>query len=423
MDSIFIKTYGCTLNRADSDMIAGLLLERGHKLAGSEEEAGIIIVNTCGVKETTENKIMHYLKRLDDAGKYIIVAGCLPVMNLPGVRKAAPCAIGYLGPNSLDRIPALLGSKSKMTERIFLKDDFNSKFHLQKIPSFPVARIQTSSGCLSNCTFCATKIARGRFESKPARLILEEAKAAISNRAKEIQLASQDNGCYGFDLKTSLPSLLEQLNDLEGRFLIRVGMANPQYVLKNLDSWIEAFKLPKIYKFLHLPIQSGSNRILKLMQRGYAAEEAAEVAVAFRKAIPEITLETDVIVGFPSETAQEFNETLELCEKLSFDVVNVSKYSKRRGTTSAKMRQFHSSIIKDRSEILDRLVKGIALRQNRKFVGQSVGVLITEQARNGYLQGRSESYKAVLVPEKGRFIGEFVDSKIVSASVTSLISG
>ncbi|MFH0971631.1 MAG: tRNA (N(6)-L-threonylcarbamoyladenosine(37)-C(2))-methylthiotransferase [Candidatus Micrarchaeota archaeon] len=424
MGRIFIKTYGCTLNQSDSGLMEGLLLENGHELAKSEKEADAIIVNTCGVKETTENKILWHLGELSKSKKKVIVAGCLPAMNLQKVRGAIPNAIGFVGPNSINGIIRIL--EEGKSAKAAIASEFSDKFSLHPSIHPPVARIQISSGCLSNCTFCATKIARGKFQSKPAEMIVSEAKLAIQLRAKEIQLASQDNSCYGFDLKTDLTDLLQKLNELEGRFRIRVGMANPQHMLRNLDEWIAAFKLPKVYKFLHIPFQSGSNRILQGMQRGYSVEEASAAANEFRRKIPQITLETDMIVGFPGETSEEFGESMEICSALQFDVVNVSKYSKRKGTKSAGMRQMHSSLIKERAGQMNALVKEIALSQNRKYIGEEYDVLLLEKGKHGYLQGRNGNYKAVLVkerrPDNSKLeIGQFVKVKIADASVTSLI--
>ncbi|HLC48708.1 MAG TPA: tRNA (N(6)-L-threonylcarbamoyladenosine(37)-C(2))-methylthiotransferase [Candidatus Norongarragalinales archaeon] len=441
MQKIFLKTYGCTLNRSDSDLIEGLLTDKGYAFVGTESEADAIIVNTCAVKETTENKTLFYLQKIQKMGKKVIVAGCLPPVNLQAVKRAIPNAAGYLGPNSVTRIPLLLENSingyssdiraisdsdtnpNGVHNHIELKADFSLKFPLQKLYGSCIARIQTSSGCLSNCTFCATKIARGGFKSKPPSLILNEARMAIKNHAKEIQLASQDNGCYGYDLQTDMPSLMRQLNDLDGRFRIRVGMANPQHFLKNLDDWISAFKLPKVYKFLHLPFQSGSNRVLKEMLRGYSVEEAISVAREFRSKIPNLTLETDMIVGFPGETEEEFQMSLEICRRLQFDVVNFAKYSKRKGTRAAKMRQFHSSILKERAEIMNKVVKEIALEQNQQYVGAEYpDILVTEKVKNGFYQGRNINYKAVLLKGDGADIGSFVEGKIAAASITSLIA-
>ncbi|MBI5224317.1 tRNA (N(6)-L-threonylcarbamoyladenosine(37)-C(2))-methylthiotransferase [Candidatus Micrarchaeota archaeon] len=472
MQKIFLKTYGCTLNQSDSDLIEAMLDGGGHEFVKSADDADTIIVNTCAVKETTENKILWYLKDLESKGKKVIVAGCLTTANLPAVKKASPKAIAYVGPNSVGKIPLILendihgrnfGSENGNLDHenlsnsnnwhlnnngnslaiqsnqpnssmpsnspiLELKDDFASKFDLTKKYGQSIfARIQTSSGCMSNCTFCATKIARGKFKSKPPSLILNEARLAIKSRAKEIQLASQDNGCYGYDLQTSIPKLLPQLNDLDGRFRIRVGMANPQHFLKNIDEWLEAFRLPKVYKFLHLPIQSGSNRILKLMNRGYTIDQAIDVAKEFRKKFPDMTLETDVIVGFPGETEAEFEQSLDVCSQLGFEVVNFAKYSKRPGTKAAKMVQIDTLIKKKRSEIINTHVKQIALSQNQKLIGNEYDVLITEEGKNGYMQGRAQNYRPVLIkklkPDGSNWgIGEFAHARIADASVTSLIA-
>ncbi|MBU1198138.1 tRNA (N(6)-L-threonylcarbamoyladenosine(37)-C(2))-methylthiotransferase [Candidatus Micrarchaeota archaeon] len=417
--NVFFKTYGCTLNQADAELAQQLVQSHGHCIVENEKNADLVIATTCGVKETTENKILHYLQTLETRKKPYIVAGCLPAMNIKKVKRFAPSANGFIGPNHLKKIPEIMESlNGKAVEA--LNAPFSEKFEISPRGLTPITRIQISSGCLSACSFCGTKLARGMFQSKPEERIIQEAERAVSAGAKELQLCSQDTGCYGFDQQTNLARVVKQLNALEGRFRIRIGMGSPHHMMRFEDELVEALRMPHTYQFLHIPLQSGNNEILQAMRRNYAVEDVQGFISRSRKAIPGITLATDMIVGFPGESEVQHRDSMTLLKELRFDVVNVSKYSVREGTKAAEMEQVPSQIKKRRAKGMAVQERNTAWEKNQAFIGRTYPVLLTENGTRGFLAGRNDFYKTVLVPKEGKEIGQFVEAEIESATPSYL---
>ncbi len=341
---IFIKTYGCQANINDSELLAGRLLAEGHQIVNNEAEADKIIVNTCSVKNKTQSKILHYIseiknQKLNNINKEIEVGGCL--VKTINLKKRFPEI------NIIDTI-----NTNKM----------NSNMPILRHNS-ELAIIQISQGCLNYCTFCATKLARGTLKSYRIGDIKRQAEKAVSEGCKVIYLTSQDNGCYGRDIKTSLPELLNELTSIEGNFKIRVGMMNPWHLRKILLQLINSFSSEKIQKFIHIPVQSGSEKVLKDMKRIHSVEEFKQVAEAFRDAFPrekfpDSTIATDIIVGFPSETESDFQDTLNLIKEVKPEVLNISAYSSRPRTKASQLKQLSSEIIKQRTRLLNEVYLG-----------------------------------------------------------------
>ena len=347
---IFIKTYGCQANINDSEQIAGLLVKGGYELVDSKDKAEAIIVNTCSVKNKTQSKILHYLKELDKGGKKVFVGGCLT--KTLDLRKRFPGLNGVFDTNSISKIGEVLENE---------KDIFSEKKE-QRI-NIPVIRnkqglgiISIGEGCVNKCTFCATKLARGILRSYRIGDIKRALEQAVKDGCKRIYLTSQDNGCYGFDIGTNLPSLLKELLTVEGEYKIRIGMMNPWHLRKILVELIEVYKNPKVEKFIHLPVQSGSNSVLKHMKRIHSAENFKEAVEKLRGEIPDINIATDIIVGYPTETEEDFQETIKLLEETKPEVINISVFSSRPGTEASRLKQLSSQVIKERSKRLDELV-------------------------------------------------------------------
>jgi MiaB-like tRNA modifying enzyme len=257
--------------------------------------------------------------------------------------------------------------------------------------------------------------------SYPVEKIVEDVRNTIRQRCKEIWLTSLDCGCYGFDFGANLVELLNEVCKIEGKFFVRVGMANPLHVRKILDGLIEVYKNEKIFKFLHLPIQSGSDRILELMGRGYTAKNFVEIVEKFRKEFPKLTLATDIIVGFPSENEEDFRSSMEIIEKIRPDVVNVSKFGAMPKTEAAKMKQLDRKIVNERSKILSELVKKITFEKNKAWIGWKGEVLIDEKITDGFV-GRNFAYKPIVIKTKENLFGKFVNVEVVNATQNSLIA-
>src|SRR5579863_51810 len=290
------------------------------------------------------------------------------------------------GPENLDKIvpmihDALEGRRSEAIEyRKLVKLGMPRTRRNQAI-----GIVEIASGCLSSCTFCQVKLVKGTVFSYPESQIVEEAATLIRSGAKEVWLTSTDNSAYGRDSKTTLAKLLEKICALEGDFKVRVGMMNPLLTRgKMLDDLISSFLHPKVFKFLHLPVQSGSNRILSLMQRGYSIEDYYATVEAFRAAIPRLTLSTDMIVGFPTETEEDFQASLDLLKSSRPDVLNLSRLGAREGTKASLMEgQVAPEISKDRSRRMTLLWRKLALENNQKWVGWQGVAIVDEKVNKG----------------------------------------
>jgi len=244
------------------------------------------------------------------------------------------------------------------------KDLFSEeKEHKINIPRIrkekDTARIVIQEGCLNKCSFCATKLARGNLKSYRIGDIKREVEKSIKEGCKKVYLTGQDLGCYGFDLKTNLPELLDELTKIEGEFMIRVGMMNPWHVIKILDSLIESYKNPKIMKFLHLPVQSGSEEVLKHMRRIHTVDTFKTIIKKFREEIPNVDIDSDIIVGYPKESEKDFNQTLSLIKEIKPNVLNISRFAARPGTEAYNLKRLPTQEVKRRSVLADKIFKEI----------------------------------------------------------------
>ncbi|WP_290900231.1 tRNA (N(6)-L-threonylcarbamoyladenosine(37)-C(2))-methylthiotransferase [Ferroglobus sp.] len=415
---VYIETYGCTMNQADSDIMRGLL-SREYAFADSADNADVVIVNTCGVIGFTERKILRRIEEIKRMGKKVIAAGCLARI----ARKRLEMADALVSPDNVHRIgevvKAVLNGKRVEIINVSKVDKAEISGVKCRLNENAIAIVSISEGCLGNCSYCATKIARGRLRSFSIEKIVEEVKRVVEMGYREIQLTSQDTGAYGKDKGYRLPDLLEKIAEIEGDFRVRVGMMNPQHAMEILDDLIEAFKSEKIYKFLHLPVQSGDNKILMDMRRNHTVEDFEEVVRAFRKAFDDVLLSTDVIVGFPTESEESFEKTIELVKRVKPDIVNITRFSPREGTLAAKLKDIPDWIKKERSRRLTKICEEIGLENNLRFVGKKMRVLVTKRGKNETLLARADSYRPVVLGE-GR-IGEFYKAKVVDAKFNYLV--
>ncbi|MBR9682909.1 tRNA (N(6)-L-threonylcarbamoyladenosine(37)-C(2))-methylthiotransferase, partial [Candidatus Woesearchaeota archaeon] len=373
------------------------------------EEADVIILNSCTVKNPSENSLMRELEKYKDSYKIVIVAGC--------VAQADPEKLGgypLIGTNQFDQIVEVV--EEALNENIVcnLSQEDTPSLKAPKVRENPVVEIiPICRGCLGNCSYCKTKAARGELVSYPIEDIKLRVRRALMEGAKEIWLTAQDCGCYGFDLNTNLAKLLEELVTIDRYFKIRIGMINPNHLLKIKDELLKVFSNEKIFKFLHIPLQSGNDEILKAMKRKYSMEDFLNLVKEFRQHFPRITLATDVIVGFPGESEEQHWETLNLIRRISPDVLHISRFWARPKTPAAKMKnQIRGDEIKRRSGVLAEIFKNIAHMQNEKWLTWEGEILIDDQGTEpGQMIGRNPSYKQVLV--MGDFeLGQRVKVKI-----------
>ena len=419
---VYACVYGCSANVADFEIATGLLKEKGFQLVNSPLEADLSIIFTCSVKAPTVNRMAHLLQKFEKLKKPLVVAGCLPHTDPELIQKISPNA-SLLGCDSVQEVVGVVKETLEGKKVVALSSKRRPKLLLPRVRRNPlISIIPISIGCLSSCSYCSVKFARGRLCSYPSELIVREASQALQEGCKEIWLTSQDNACYGFDFEggVKLPELLEKICQLEGKFWVRVGMMNPCYVEKILKELVRAYQHEKIFKFLHLPLQSGSDRILESMKRGYTINDFLSIVKEFRAKIPDLTLETDVIVGYPGEEEEDFEETLKILEKIEPDVTNVSKFGARKGTLASKLQQLPAEVIKKRSVIVSDLVKELARKRNERWVGWS-GEILIDEAKDENLLGRNFAYKQVVV-KSSRSLGERIKVRIVEAGERYLLA-
>ncbi|MDD5499528.1 MAG: tRNA (N(6)-L-threonylcarbamoyladenosine(37)-C(2))-methylthiotransferase [Candidatus Nanoarchaeia archaeon] len=356
----FIKTYGCAQNQADSIIMKELLKKHGHSEANNESQAQILIVNTCTVKTPTEHKIKRYLH--DNSSKKIIVCGCMTATHKEFLKKYS-----LMGCNNLLDLPKAM--KGKIMHSVSHKKI--SKVNLVPIGKNEVIEIiPISNGCAGNCSYCATKLARGELQSYPKKDIVAHAKNAIKRGKKELWITSQDTGSYGLDLGTNLTELLDELISIPGFFKIRIGMMNPWHAKKLKKGLARILNNEKCFKFIHIPIQSASNKILKLMNRKYSKKDFEKLADYFRKEVKGIAIATDAIVGFPGETEKDYIQTYELINKIKPEVLNISKYCDRPYTKSSMMKgKISHEKIKERAAKLMGLHRKHILKRKQDFKG------------------------------------------------------
>ena len=417
MAKIFVEAYGCSASFADSEMISGLIQNGGHTLADNSTDSDLNIIVTCSVKDSTANKMMYRINSLKT--KPLIVAGCLPKAEKDTVEKFSENA-SLLGPNSLGKTIQVINSTLKGTKQIALEDSDLSKVGLPKVRLNPaVGIVEIANGCMSECTFCQTKISKGDLNSYRLGDIVRQVQTEINDGCKEVWLTSTDNGCYGFDIGTDLPSLVNAVVDIPNEFMIRVGMMNPMYMPRIKEKLIESFDNDKVFKFLHIPVQSGSDKVLHDMKRGHTAGTYREIVNKVKQRFSEFTISTDIIVGFPSETEEDFQKTVALLDETKPDVVNLSKYSARPGTDAAELKQIDAAEVKRSSKIIFEQISKLSMESNRKWIGWKGKVLFDETTEEG-IKGRNFAYKPVFVDGDIK-IGQSYTVEIIDATVKRLV--
>jgi MiaB-like tRNA modifying enzyme len=325
-----------------------------------------------------------------------------------------------LGPNSLGKTLLVIESTLKGKKAIALEDTDLSKVGLPKIRLNPIVGIvEIATGCMSECTFCQTKLSKGDLRSFRIGDIVRQVYIEVEEGCKEVWLSSTDNGCYGFDIGADLSTLVNAVSDISRDFKIRVGMMNPMYMPRIRDGLLESFENDKVYKFLHIPVQSGNDKVLNDMKRGHTAKTFRDTVKKFRNKFPNFTISTDVIVGFPSENKADFEDTIQLLEETRPDVVNLSKYSQRPGTEAATWKQIDVSEVRRRSKQIYDLSRKISHENNLKWIGWTGNVLFNEKIEDG-IRGRNFAYKPIFVKDYVE-VGEIQHVTITDVTDNSLL--
>lgn len=413
-------TFGCTLNFADSEMMQGLLKEAGHDMVDDVGAADLVVVNGCTVKHLAEKKFFRTVKDAVDSGKKVVLAGCV-VQAEPSYLYDKLKRYSVIGTKQLNKIVHVVEETLQGNVVQMIAWEKNERLNVPVVRRNPVVGIvPISEGCLGECTYCKSRLARGKLMSYDPEAILKQVVSHVHDGCKEIWLTSQDCGAYGQDIGTDIVALLRTVCNVEGDFFVRLGMMNPNFALEYLDNLIDVYRKHKgkLFWFIHLPVQAGSDRVLRLMKRKYSAADFLKVCSMFRKAMPEMTIATDVICGFPTETRAEFQETLDMIRKAKPDVINVSRFWPRPGTPAASMKgQLHGRDTNERSRMMEDVKKEISLLRNKTWEGWSGSLLVDEKGTVGASEswiGRNYAYKPVAL--RGAFsLGSVVDTTAVKA--------
>lgn len=373
---VCIQTFGCTYNEGDSVRLRDILLSSGGIFVQDPADADIIILNSCIVIGKTERKMIRLLREYEVLGKEIWVTGCLPA------------ARGEI----LHEFPAV---------RVILPEEVHAASPCVSVrESGPVTVIQVGSGCLGHCSYCITRLARGRIRSIPEEEIVSRIRDAVNRGAVEIRLTGQDLSAYGWDQgRPGLPGLLRQISLIDGDFKVRLGMMNPVTLSPSVREIAEILRDDHFFSFVHLPVQSGSDNVLARMERGYTVSEYLGLIGILRTSVPGITVSTDLIAGFQGETEGEFRDTCLLLNQLRPEGLNVTRYSYRPGSTVSRDGELPDRIRKDRSRELIRIGYQILKEQKQLMVGRTVPVLITERLKAGSVMARTDTYLGVVIPE------------------------
>lgn len=418
--NVYIKTFGCPLNKFDSLRLEGSLRYLGCEITDNISQSNIIIINSCGVKKQTEDKVIDYLRIIKKKypDKQIVLAGCLPKINPHRINKEKLCD-ALFGPTEIgDLVEYISNTLGQRRELDIDEIDAHNYIPIRNSVTYPLG---VSSGCLDKCSFCGTRNARGIVKSMEPGKIKKLIEKLVRRGYKEILLTSTDLGAYGFDLKPrrNMIDLLNMIKDLEGDFIVRIGMANPRWIYKWLDELMEVFKTSdKFYHFLHIPVQSGSDKLLKKMNRGHGTTEYIESVKRLRRELgPLFTISTDIIVGHPGETEMDFEMTLDILRESKPDFINISKFFPRPNTPAKRMKQIPTRIIKERSREVSNLTDKIMLERNLMWSGWSGPVLVNEYGKRETFMGRNYAYKIFVI--KGSYkLGDVVNVRFKKAHST-----
>jgi len=421
----YIKIFGCQMNYSDAERAAAKLEELGYKQASSDKDADLILLVTCSVRKSAEDRVYgainnYHKKKLYPKLKTIILSGCMALR--PEVVKKADKADIFLDIKDLNKLPELLLKKSLQGEvetYFSLKPKYQSKF---------TAYVPIMTGCNNFCSYCIVPYVRGREESRSPEKIIKEVKNLIAQGYKEIILLGQNVNSYKPVYKVEsikykvvdFPDLLEYLAKLPGNFWLSFITSHPKDLSDKLINVITKNK--KICEYISLPVQSGDNEILKKMNRHYTVSQYKKLVKKIRKNIPGVAIPTDVIVGFPGESRKQFLNTAKLFQDVKFDMAYINQYSPREGTASAKLKDdVPRAEKKQRDKELNNILAQIALEINKKLIGKVLDVLVYQKSKGDIWLGKTRTFKVVKFKSNKSLLGKFVKVKITKAESFGLI--
>jgi MiaB/RimO family radical SAM methylthiotransferase len=387
------------------------------------ENAEFVIINTCAVKEQTENKIKDRLRKLDEAyhssfNKYIVIAGCLPHITgdyINVIKRIVPSFAAIIDMDNFTKLPDIL-DQIKLGDRNLIFKSEKSIDKAEILINHPSGKITgiipISEGCLGSCTYCCVKNARGTLRCYNPSNIIKNVEYQLEQGIKQVYLTSQDCSIYHYN-GTQLYDLVKEIVNLDFKFYLRMGMINPSFLIDDTEQLISIFNLPKVYQFLHIPIQSGSNAILKKMERKYLISDIVEKIETLRTIFPHLTISTDIICGFPGETEYDFYRTINFIKCLKPGILNISKFTPRPGTKAKQMKQLDSKIIKERSLRLSNIFRKSLLHININWMDWEGEILLLHEGSEPFQAfGRNFAYKNIFINQYEGEFGKFLNIKI-----------
>ena len=370
---VFIETYGCRYNFGDTAKLVEILKSNGSTIVGFAGEADAVVINTCTVVGPTERHMLRQLSRYRD--HELFVTGCMPEVQREAIFSV--CTPTLIPPEKI-------------------REEYRN---IMTVAKGGPGIVQIAQGCLGQCTYCLTRFARGPLKSFSKEECLSQVQTFVRSGIPEIQLTAQDVSAWGRDCGSTFPELLAAINDIPGRFMVRVGMMNPTTVNDCLEDLVDAFSGDRIFKFVHIPFQSGSDAVLTRMGRRYTVAECEEIIAAFRKQYPDLTIATDMIVGFPKETDDDFSRSCDLIDRVRPNKVNITRYSSRPFTPASSEKDFPDSVKKDRSRLLNARAELLYGVLNRPLLGTVVPFIVTEIIREGSVMARAPNYSGIVLNE------------------------
>lgn len=419
---VFIETSGCSANLNNSEIMKGLIKQAGLDFVDNPEMADILILNTCIVKEPTEKEMERRISELLKLNKPLIITGCMPAVRKEKLRQNN---IFLLPSNNIKSILKLI---RKISEKSYGEKDFmiNSKEEKLLLPkqndNRKIGITQILEGCQGSCTYCITRFAKGSLFSYSEDKIIGNIKRDLEQGCKEIWLTSQDNASYGLDKNkiSQLPSLLKKILSLEGNFRIRLGMMNPNNILPILDELTECYKDEKMFKFLHIPLQSGSDKVLKDMNRHYQVKDFLFIINKFKKEIPGISFATDIIVAYPTEKEDDFKKSLDIINNVKPDMLNLSAFWPMKGTPAYNLKQLPREVAKKRTTEMMQEFRKIADENNKARIGKVFSCLVYDSFKDNYLS-HAEDYKLVRVKSDKNILGKIIKLRITKQEQMHLV--
>ncbi|MBR6580727.1 MAG: tRNA (N6-isopentenyl adenosine(37)-C2)-methylthiotransferase MiaB [Ruminococcus sp.] len=423
----YVRSFGCQLNISDGEKIKGLLKNAGYSFTEDENEADLIILNTCAVRENAEDRvfgIVGSMKKLKEQKPSLIIgiSGCMTAQEhiAERIKKSYPQVDIVVGTSALNSLPKLLADcirGQKFGMDIAEYADFSQAVEQVRESTFR-ASVPIMFGCNNFCTYCIVPYVRGRERSRKQEDIIAEVRGLVQNGYKEIMLLGQNVNSYGNDFgeTEAFPRLLRELDKIEGDFIIRFMSSHPKDATRELIDAI--FDCKKVAKHLHLPLQSGSSDVLERMNRRYTAEKYLEIVDYIREKDENFSLTTDIIVGFPNESDEEFEATIDMMKRVKYDNIYSFIYSKRTGTKAAEMEDLTPEDVKgQRMRRLLEIQREISTEHYKRFIDKKMRVLADDVSKKkiGCISGKSEEFIIVEFEGDESLIGQFVEVEITGA--------